>query len=48
MELDSSNLKKVLEEPEIEYIFIVELLDRAMNRILYLYVKIESKSSAAA
>ena len=26
--------------------FIVELRDRAMNRILLLYVKIESKSSA--
>ena len=26
--------------------FIVELEDRAMNRILLLYVKIESKSSA--
>ena len=48
MELDSSNLKKVLEELEIEYRFIVELLDRAMYRILLLYVKIENKSSAAA
>ena len=48
MELDNSNLKKVLEEPKIEYGFIVELLDRAMNRILYLYVKIESRSSAVA
>ena len=29
-------------------IFIVELKDRAMNRIFLLYVKIESKSSALA
>ena len=28
--------------------FIVELKDRAMNRIFLLYVKIESKSSASA
>jgi hypothetical protein len=28
--------------------FIVELKDRAMNKILLLYVKIESKSSAWA
>ena len=48
MELDSSNLKKVLEEPEIEYKFIVELLDRAMNRILLLHVKIERKRSVGA
>ena len=28
--------------------FIVELEDRAMNRILLLYVKIESKNNASA
>ena len=28
--------------------FIVELKDRAMNKIFLLYVKIESKSSASA
>ena len=46
MELDNSNLKKVREESKIEDIFIVELPNRAMNIILLLYVKIESKSSA--
>ena len=39
-------MKKILEEPKIEYRFIVELPDTTMNRILVLYVKIESKSSA--
>ena len=36
--------KKVLEEPKIEE-NIVELRNRAMNIIILLYVKIESKSS---
>jgi hypothetical protein len=35
-----------LRRTKIEYRFIVELPDRMINRILLLYVKIESKSSA--
>ena len=44
MELDCSNYKKVREEPKNRR-FIVELLDRDVNTILLLYVKIKSKSS---
>jgi hypothetical protein len=44
LELDSSNWKNVIELKDRR--FIVELKDRAMNRIILLYVKIKSKNIA--